>query len=893
MIWRGLTRGVRALLRPAQRDAELDAEVRHYLEQATAAGVKRGLSDPAALRAAQMDMGNMTVAREEVRSSGWEHRVETLLADLRYSVRLLRREPGFTIVSVVTLALGIGASTAIFSAIKPVLVDALPYPRADRIVVVSDMQADGSPNDVTFGTFRELLARARSFEQMAAFKPWRPTLAATDMSEPERLEAQAVTWSYFRTLGVFPAIGRDFAESEDVVGGPKIVILSDGLWRRRFGAERNIVGRSVTLNDRSFMVAGVMPQGFENVLHPSAQLWTPLDYDAALPRDGREWGHHLRLVARLRANVSPADASRELEGIAKNPVAEFARVPWATFQAGLLVTPLREDVARDIRPALLAVIGAVLLLLAIACVNVTNLLLARGAHRRGELAMRVALGAGRGRVMRQLLVESLTLALFGGAAGIALAVVFVRSLVALSPPGLPRVHVIHVDAGVVAAAVLLAAIVGVCVGLIPSVYAVRYELLPALHRGSRRMAGGHQRTRGALVVVEVALALVLLVGAGLLLRSLDRLFAVAPGFDPAGLLTLQVQAGGQRLSGDSARLRFFASALDAVRRVPGVERVALTSQLPLSGDIEKYGLEYESQVTIDPNEDNSGFRYAVTPEYFQAMRIPLRGGRLFNDADMRGSGSDGAAPRPVIINEALARRRFPGRNAVGERIRFGGPKDRPWDVIVGVVADVKQMSLAAAREDALYVPQATWLWADNPIWFVVRARSSSAAAALAPAVQRAIWSVDRNQPIVRVATMDALVTATAAERRFAMILFQAFALAALALASVGIYGVLSGRVAERTREIGVRAALGASPRDVAGLVVRQGITLTGIGVAAGVGGALLASRALVTLLFGVGRLDVVTYAGVIALLLAVAVVACLLPAWRAAKLDPAMTLRAE
>ena len=884
---RQISRGLRALLLPSRRDAELDDEVRHYLEEATASGVKRGMSPHEARRAALVEMGNATVVREEVRSSGWEHRVETLLADLRYSFRLLRREPGFTIVCVLTLALGIGASTAIFSAIKPVLVDAMPYPDADRIVVVSDVSADGYPVDVTFGTYREVAVRARSFESIAALKPWQPTLVSADGGEPERLDGQAVSWSYFRALGVAPALGRAFEEREDFLGGPSVVILSDGVWRRRFGADRAIIGRDVTLDGRGYTVIGVMPAGFENVLLPSAQAWTPLDYDAALPRDGREWGHHLRMVGRLRADVSRNEAISELAGIARNRVSEFDRVSYAMLDNGLLVTPLQEDVARDVRPALFAVFGAVLLLLAIACVNVTNLLLARGAQRRGELAMRVALGAGTGRVTRQLLTESVTLALLGGAAGVVVAMVGVRALVALSPPGLPRVHAIHVDAGVVTAAVLLAVAVGVCVGLIPALYAGRYDLLPALHQGSRRTVGGHQRTRGALVVVEVALALVLLVSAGLLLRSLERLFSVAPGFDASRLLTMQVQAGGVSMTGDSAKRRFFNDAAEAVRHVPGVEHVALTGMLPLSGDIEKYGVTTESAPTISPEDDASAYRYSVTPDYFRVMRIPVLRGRAFDERDMRE-----ARVRPVIISQSLARRRFRGVDPIGQRIRFGGPVDRPWDVIVGVVGDVKQMSLASPTEDAVYVPEPTWLWAGNPMWFVVRARSGDAAA-LAPAVQRAIWSVDRGQPIVRVATMETVIASTAAQRRFAMILFEAFALAALVLASIGIYGVLAGRVAERTREIGVRAALGASPGDVAGFVVRQGVMLTLAGIVAGLAGAVVASKALITLLFGISRLDVVTYASVIGLLLVVAIIACLLPAWRAARLDPAITLRAE
>jgi putative ABC transport system permease protein len=881
-LFRQLTRGVRVLARRTVADQDLSDEVQHYLDQATASHIARGLSPDAALRAARLEVGNLTTVREQVRAYGWENAVGSVLADLRFAGRRLRSNPGFALVSVLTLALGIGATTAIFSAVNPVLFEPLPYQDPDRIVMIWDYGREGERNDVTFGTFRELADRVRAFDAVAVMRPWQPTL--TGAVEPERLEGQRVSATYLRALGMRPALGRDFEASEDRENGPKVVILSDGIWRRRFGGDTAIVGRQVKLNDDGYTVVGVMAPSFENVLAPSAEVWAPLQYATSFGPDSREWGHHLRMVGRMRPGIGIEDAAREVDRMAHEPIPDFPRVPWASLRNGLVVNSLQEEVTRAVKPALLAVLGAVLLVLVIACVNVTNLMLARSAQRRGEYAMRVALGAGRTRLMRQLLTESLLLALIGGALGMVVAALGVRALVALSPGGLPRINAIRLDGVVLVFGFCITTVIGLVVGLIPALSASRNDLQRTLQQGSRRTAGGHRVMRGSLVVTEVALALVLLVSAGLLLRSLQRVFAVSLGFAPAQLLTMQVQTSGHRYDDDAAVRRFFAQALEAVRRVPGVASAAFTSQLPLSGDFESYGVHFESSPSVDPNEDHSAFRYAVSAGYFETMGIPLRRGRVLEAHD------DSAAPRVAVINESFARRKFPQGDALGERIHIGDSRG-PWYTIVGVVGDVKQASLALTSADAAYTTTDQWAFAINPLSFTIRARGD--AAAIAPAVRSAIWSVDKDQPVVRIATMNDLVARSAAERRFAFIVFEAFALAALVLAATGIYGVLSGNVAERMREIGVRSALGASRGKILELVVRQGMTLTALGIAGGLIGAFAASQALVSLLFGVTRLDPVTYVGVILLLLGVSLMACWLPAWRASRVDPAITLRAE
>jgi putative ABC transport system permease protein len=882
-LWRHLTRGLRVLTNRDAADRDAADELQHYLDESIAALVDRGYSRDDAHRLALRDLGNLTVAREQVRAYGWENVVSTTAADVRHAARRLRRTPGFTIICIVTLALGIGASTAIVSVVNPVLFERLPYPRPERIVTVWDVANGGGRLEVTFGSIREIVQRSRAFEATAALRPWQPTM--TGWAEPERLEGQRVGASYFRVLGVAPAIGRDFNTAEDVVNGPKVVIISDALWRRRFSADPALVGQPIGLDDDSFTVVGIMPARFENVLAPSAELWMPLQYDTSLPANGREWGHHLRMVGRLRTGVGVAAARQELNGIADTPLDAFPRPPHAALTQGFLVGALRDDIARDVKPALVAVLGAVLLVLGIACVNVTNLLLARSAERRGELAMRAALGAGRLRLVRQQLAESLLLAIAGGALAMVVADAGVRALIAISPPGLPRLGAIGLDRTIFAFALGLTTLVGLAVGLVPALSAVRTDLKTGLHDAARGSTGGHQRTRRALVVAEIALALVVLICTGLLLRSLQRLFAVPPGFQPAHLVTMQVQTTGRRFADRRITHRYFATALENVRSVSGVIDAGFTSQLPLSGTDDMYGVHSESSQVGLPDGDGAAFRYGVTPGYAEAIGLTLRRGRLLDAHD-----AVAGAPGVALISESLAKSRFPNADPIGRRLQVGS--DPLWHTVVGVVGDVMQTSLATSQPDAVYIPTTQWnMFTDRALWLVARVHGDTAT--LTPSIKRAIWSTDKDQPIVRVGTMAQLIAASAAERRFALIVFEAFALVALTLAAIGLYGVLAGSVTERTREIGVRSALGASRADILGLILRQGLALAAAGIGIGLAGASIASGGLVTLLFGVTRLDPLTHVGVVALLTAVAALASWLPAWRAARVDPAITLRAE
>jgi putative ABC transport system permease protein len=891
---RQLTRGLRGLFRQARTNEDIAAEIRQYLDDAIAGGVERGLTLDEAQREARAEIGNPTPVQEEVRSYGWENAVRTFFFDLRYAARQLRTHRSFTVVSIITLALGIGASTAIFSAVNPILFSPLPYPHPNRLLMIWNTWR-GARFELSYGTYRELLERSRSFESMTIFEPWQPTF--TGDSIPERLEGQSVSASFFRVLGVAPVLGRDFLPGEEAVHGPRAAILSDGLWERLFHRDRNIIGRAIKLDDDNYTVIGVMPARFENVLSPTAAIWTPAQYDPGLLASSsntwaREWGLHLRLVARVKPGISRDQAIAEIAQIARSPLPDFPRPQWASLEHGLIVDRLQDSVAHTVKPALIAIAGAVVLVLAIASVNVLNLLLARGTERRGEFAVRTALGASRRRVLRQLVTESLLLSLLGSVCGVGVAYGGVRALIALSPPGLPRLDAIALDSAALVFALAITTAIGLLTGVIPAVHLSRNGLHSGLQQNSRRSVGRQSVTRRALVVTEVALALVLLVSAGLLLRSMQRLLLVDPGFETGHLLTLQVQTSGHRFDelptapgqGEAARRRFFENALDAVRRVPGVRQAAFTSVLPLSDDppaMSMYGARFENDA---PEGGRTVFRYTISPQYCQTMGIPLRSGRFLDQRDAA------SAPQSALISESLARSQFPHQDAIGRRLKVG-PPDRPWYTVAGVVADVKQSSLATSDPAAVYISTRQTWFADEALSFVIRTAGDPSA--VAPAVKNAIWSVDRNQPVVRVVTMQHLVDVSEAERRFVLILFSIFGSVALVLAAVGIYGVLSGSVNERTREIGVRAALGASRRDILALVLRDGLLLTSIGMVLGMAGAAAASQGLRSLLFGVSRLDPLTYAGVIGLLASVATIACAAPAWRASRVDPSITLRAD
>jgi putative ABC transport system permease protein len=869
-------RWLQRLLNRNRLEEQLDEELRFHIDRHVAELIAGGVPPTEARRRARLAIGGPEQVKESCRDARGTLWLENLWHDFRYGLRTLGQRRIFTSAAVLTLALGIGASTAIFSAVNRILIESLPYPDSRRIVAIWDARADGKRNFGTFAAFRGIQDRNQTLEAIAVTRPWQPTL--TGNGEAERLEGQSVSADYLRVLGVAPVLGRDFTSDDDRLNGPRVAILSTSVWRQRFAGDPAVIGRQILLDNASYTVIGVMPPTFENVVAREAEVWRPLQYDPAIRPNSREWGHHLRTLARLRPGQTLARTGEDLEGI--------RRALSQTYSSGLpprfQVLRLQDDLTSAIKPSLIAVLGAVLLVLAIACVNVTNLMLARGSQRKGEFAMRAALGAGRMRLIRQVLAENLLVALLGGAVGIASALAGVRILSVVAPRVLLLGGAVQVDSTALVFAIGATGIAGLLFGFVPAWHISGGDLLASIHQRSRSAIGSHQRTRRVLVVAEVAMALVLLVSAGLLLRSLQRLFAIDPGFDSSHLLTMQVQLSGRRFNQPELTNQFFTQVAEAVRHVPGVKAAGLTSQLPLSGDVDEYGVQLEPVPGRTTKGGYSSYRYAIMPGYLETLGITLRRGRLL---DARDTAS---APPSALVSESLARSAFGGQDPVGQRIRVGPASF----TVVGVVGDVKQTSLAASQAEAVYVPSEQWLaFADHTMSLVVRAHGD--AAKLAAPVKRAVSSVDANQPIVRVATMDSLLAQTASERRFALILFEAFAVAALMLAAIGVYGVLAGNVAERTREIGIRAALGATRADILAVVIRQGVTLAGIGAAIGVGGAAAVSRLLGGLLFGISPLDPITFAVVIALLVTVTAVASWIPAWRAVRVDPSITLRAE
>ena len=813
--------------------------------------------------------------------------MQSWVADLRYAWRkLFGSSTRGTLVAIFSIGLGVGVSAAIFGAVDRILLVALPYPEPQRVTVIEQRTRDGLPRLMAYGAFVEIEQRNRSFEALAVTRGWQPVLVSD--GEPARLDGHQVSPDYFRVLGVPPSLGRDFVAADEVSGAPRVAIVTAGFALRWFGSAEAVLNRTVMLDREEHTVIGVMPEEFENAFAPAVEIWAPLRLRREAPFEGEEWGFQLQMVGRLRAGVQLDQAQRELTTLAASQVAEFPRPDWAALENGFAVERLQASVTSEVRPALLAILGAVLLLLAIACANVSNILLARAFARRGELAMRAVLGAGRGRLVQQLFAESTLLALFGGAVGVAIAALVSRALVAVAPDTLPRLDAIGFDGRVFGFAVATTAVVALVVGLVPAVRTRGGVEDARLHVGARSTTPGLLVVRRALVVAQVALATVLLASAGLLLRSVERIFTVPTGFDASQTVAMQVVATGTSIRSSAEAQVLYEQVLEAVRAVPGVVEAALTNHLPLSGSMnERYGVVMEATPGDSANTIYVGdpFRYTVTPRWFETMGIPLVRGRLLGPEDVRD------APQAILVNESFAAR-FAGRDPIGERVRIGANRpETPLGTIVGVVADVRHTSLASAPSNVFYVAMGQWTWVDSTQTLVVRTTGDSVS--LVPSIKQAVWSVNPTLPVTRITTMVDLVAQSEARRTFALAVFAAFGLAALLLAGVGVYGVIEERVTERTREIGLRAALGATPKRIAALVVGQGLALTIIGVVIGVGVAASSTRAIASLLFGIEPFDLVTYAGVVVLLLGIAFIACYAPAFRAARIDPAITLRAD
>ncbi len=802
--------------------------------------------------------------------------MQQLLTDLRLAVRGFARAPLFTALAILTLALGIGATTAMFSVLDPILLSPLPYPEANRVVTIWERDHGDSYCTLGYATYRDLREGSRALESGATVGTGEVVLLGD--GEPERLASLRVSQEYFRVLGVAPALGRDFLPEEDIPGAARVAILSHGLWQRRFGGDPAILGRTVVLSDIPFTIVGVMGREFRDFLSPDAQLWTTLRYDA------QPWAcrtcRHLRFVARLAPGVTLASAQRELDLRFEQVVAEY---PTEYRSEGTTVLSLQTEMTADVRTGLLGVAAGVGFVLLIAVANVMNLQLGRATRRQGEFAVRGALGAGRWQMVRQLLTENLLLALVGGGVGVLVAWASIEVLTSLDSLALPRLDAVTLNGGVLLFAAAVTLVTGVVFGMAPAWTASRGDLHRVLKQGSRTGGGDRHRLRGVLVVAEVGLALVLLAGAGLMIRSLGRLLSVETGFQPDRLLTMEVRAIGAQYDSLAAVTSLADQVVTAVTALPGVTGAAWTSMLPLGGDYNRYEVRIASQPLDNPADAPSADRYLVSPDYLATMGIAVRRGRGFTAQDRAD------AERVVVINETFAASHWAGRDPIGDRVQLGGPEG-PWWAIVGVVGDVKHIGLDASPTPQIYLPQSQWLYNEGLGGLVVRTAGNPAA--LTAAVRQAIRALEPNSPISRVATMDELLSGSTAVRRYALWLFSCFAGIALLLAAAGIYGVLANSVQERTREIGIRAALGATRQAILQQVLGEGLRLTVVGLVLGGVGALALSRVLRGLLFGIAPHDPATFVGVALLLAVTALAACWLPARRAASVPPAEVLRA-
>jgi len=812
--------------------------------------------------------------------------MQTLWQDLRYGFRTLTRKPGFTIVAIIALALGIGANTAIFSVINSVLLRPLAYREPERLVVINhDYPKIGLKASVSAIGYTHYRDNAKSFESVIAMTGGGFNL--TGVGDPEQVNGSRVSHNFFSSLGAEARLGRVFLPEEDQPGRNNVVVLSHGFWQRRFAGDPGIVNKTITLNDESYYVVGIMPPSFQfgRELGQVVDLWTPIAFNPQLLSYNNLTNEFLFVFARLKPGVTIGQAQAELDTIAANLRQQY--LPWAGSRSewGLTTESLTELVIGNIRQSLWILMGIVGLVLLIACANVANLLLARAADRQKEMAVRTALGAGRWRVIRQLLTESALLSLIGGAIGLSLAWLGINALVKVNEVQIPRANAIGVDWRVLGFTLGVSLLTGIVFGLVPALQISKADLHETLKEGGRTGSSGARAwVRNTLVVLEMALALVVLVSAGLLIRSFWRLQQVNPGFAPRNVLAMSLLLPATKYREPAQRDNFYKEALQRIRALPGVLSAGATSVLPLSGNNSSGSFRIEGRVVPQGQLSPHGDRWAATTDYFSTMKIPIIRGRFFEDRDTMVS-------QPVaIIDETMARKYWPDEDPLGKRITFqGGPNNPIWREIVGIVGHVKHKDLEGESRVQYYIPHSQ---TQNPFMTLV-VRSSGDPASLTGVVRGAIGGLDKDLPVFRVKTMEQFVSDSMAQRRFAMTLVGIFASVAMALACVGLYGVLSYSIMQRSHEIGIRMALGARAADVLRLVVGQGMLLALAGVALGSVAAFLLTRLMANLLFGVKATDPLTFAAIALLLTLVALVACFAPARRATKVDPIVTLRSE
>jgi len=873
---------LRLAVRPPAPEQDVDEELRFHLELSVERLVQSGMSPEEAREEAVRRFGDVAryrdtcveLSRRREKEMSRALRWGALVQDVRYGVRGLLRTPGFTLVAVLTLALGIGANTAIFGVVRGVLMRELPYPAPERLVRLWQVAPETPKGYLSVPDMEDWRANSKSLEAAGAYQ-YAEGRSGMDMlgdGEPVRLQMAFVTDGVFQAVGSAPLLGRPLQPQDHVHGQASVVVLSHGLWQRRFGGSADVVGRTVTLDNKPMTVVGVMPRGFD-FPSPNAEAWMPVAYfkQNSVPWEDRNcrW---LAGVGRLKPGVTVEAARAELTGVAKAIEAEHPNTN-ARF-SGATVVPLHESMVGEVKTSLLVLLGAVAFILLIACANLANLLLARGTVREQELAVRAALGASPGRLARQLITESLLLAFAGGLLGLGVAVLGAEGLVRLAAGKLPRASEVRLDGVVLAFTLGLTAFTGILFGLLPALRATSPSLQPLLKGASSGQgAGGGKRLRGGLVVAEVALAVVLASGAGLAARSFEHLLSTDMGFEPKGLAVVSFSIGSAH---DKDRLQYYQQVLEAARAVPGVESVGAAKTVPGQTDVEQVRLDVPER----PGEQVRVNVLHISRDYFRTLRIPLKSGRDFTDADRRGEN----AQLVMLVNEMFVRRYGLQGDPVGQVLNIGAPA-----TIIGVVGDTLQAGPSEPAEPMLYlhVMQNT----RSGVNLMVRGKGDPLL--LAASVQKAVWSVDRNQTITRVTTLEQMMSEVVARPRLLAVLMGLFAALGLLLGAVGIYGVLAYTVSQRRREIGVRLALGATTRDVLRMVVGGGLRLVAVGVAVGLAGALALARLMESVLYGVPPHDPLTFASVVVGLMGVALIASWLPARRASRVPPAVALRAE
>ena len=805
------------------------------------------------------------------------------LQDLRYSWRMLLKSPGFTAVAVVALALGIGANSAIFSVVNALLLRPLPFRDPDQLVQVweADVKRGQNTETVAYPNFEDWRDQNHVFEQVVAYSD--RTFDLTGAAEPERIQGAVVSPAFFPMLRIKPTLGRVLLPEEDQPNKVFSVVISERLWQRRFDSDPQIIGQAMDLNNERFTVVGLIAQVTDlSGMPDDTELWIPISHSRGF--DNRR-GHHLSVMARLKPGVTREQAQANMDTIASALAAQY---PDSNTDHGVRLVPLQEQIVGDFRLALLVLLGAVAFVLLIASANVANMLLARAASRQKEIAIRIALGAGRFRLIRQLLTESLLLSALGGAVGLLLALWGVYLLVAFGPADLPRAKEVAVDGRVFGFTLAVSLLTGIIFGLAPALQASRPDLNETLKESGRSATGSasHRRVRSLLVVSEIALSLVLLVGAGLLMRSFLKLQAVNTGFNPQNVLTMQISLRGPNYQKEAPVIAFYDQLLDQIKALPGVQSVATRSHLPIALDEDYANLSFNIEGQFyEPANRPIAFYNAVSPAYFQTMQIPVLKGRSFDDHDVRKSQN------VIIINETLAQRHFPGEDPIAKRMTLNdkNPTEEDWATVVGIVKDTKPRELDREPVAEMYRP-----FAQQPrSSMVLMIRTTNKPESLAAAVRREVQTLDKNQLVHSIRTFESVMSEAVATPRFRTFLLGVFAVVALILAMVGVYGVMSYAVTQRTHEIGIRMALGAQGSDVLKLVIGHGMALAFAGVGIGLAASFALTRVISKLLFGVTATDPMTFAVIAILLTSVALLASYLPARRAAKVDPMVALRYE